>query len=46
MFPIFQRKPQISILYISSRRITHNGISISLNTTYTNINGHEIFLVL
>ena len=41
MFPIFQRKPQISILCISSRRITRNGISISLNTTYTNINGHE-----
>jgi hypothetical protein len=41
MFPIFQRKPQISILYMSSRRISRNGISISLNTTYTNINGHE-----
>ena len=41
MFPIFQRKPQISILCMSSRRITRNGISISLNTTYTNINGHE-----
>ncbi len=26
---------------MSSRRITRNGISISLNTTYTNINGHE-----
>ena len=41
MFPIFQRKPQISILCMTSRRITRNGISISLNTTYTNINGHE-----
>jgi len=41
MFPIFQRKPQISLLCMSSRRITRNGIFISLNTTYTNINGHE-----
>ena len=41
MFPTSQRKPQISILYMSSRRISRNGISISLNTTYTNINGHE-----
>ena len=41
MFPIFQRKPQISILCMTSRRITRNGVSISLNTTYTNINGHE-----
>ena len=41
MFPTSQRKSQISILYMSSRRISRNGISISLNTTYTNINGHE-----
>ena len=36
---MFQRKPQFGILCISSRRISRNGVSISLNTTYTNLNG-------
>ena len=36
---MFQRKPQFGILCISSRRISCNGVSISLNTTYTNLNG-------
>ena len=36
---MFQRKPQFGILCISSRRISRNGVSINLNTTYTNLNG-------
>ena len=38
---MFQRKPQFAIFCMSSRRISHNGMSIGLNTTYTNINGVE-----
>jgi hypothetical protein len=38
---MFQRKPQFGILCISSRRISRNGVSINLNTTYTNLNGVE-----
>ena len=38
---MFQRKPQIAILCMSSRRISRNGVSIGLNATYTNINGVE-----
>ena len=36
---MFQRKHQFGILCMSSRRISRNGVSISLNTTYTNLNG-------
>ena len=36
---MFQRKHQFGILCMSSRRISGNGVSISLNTTYTNLNG-------
>ena len=36
---MFQRKPQFGILCMSSRRISRNGVSISLNSTYTNLNG-------
>jgi len=36
---MFQRKPQFGIFCMSCRRISRNGESISLNTTYTNING-------
>ena len=36
---MFQRKHQFDILCMSSRRISRNGVSISLNTTYTNLNG-------
>ena len=36
---MFQRKHQFGILCMSSRRISRNGVSINLNTTYTNLNG-------
>lgn len=36
---MFQRKHQFGILCMSSRRISRNGVSISLNTTYSNLNG-------
>ena len=36
---MFQRKNQFGILCMSSRRISRNGVSISLNTTYSNLNG-------
>ena len=36
---MFQRKLQFGVLCMSSRRISRNGVSISLNTTYTNLNG-------
>ena len=36
---MFQRKPQFGIFCMSCRRISRNGEFISLNTTYTNING-------
>lgn len=38
---MFQRKPQFAIFCMSSRRISRNGMTIGLNTTYTNINGVE-----
>ena len=36
---MFQRKHQFGILCMSSTRISRNGVSINLNTTYTNLNG-------
>lgn len=36
---MFQRSSQFGIFCMSSRRISRNGVSICLNTTYTNING-------
>lgn len=36
---MFQRKHQFGILCMSSRTISRNGVSINLNTTYTNLNG-------
>lgn len=38
---MFNRKPNFAIFCMSSRRISRNGISIGLNSTYTNINGIE-----
>lgn len=38
---MIQRKPQFALFCMSSRRISRNGMSICLNTTYTNINGYE-----
>ena len=35
---MFQRKHQFGILCMSSRRISRNRVSISLNITYTNLN--------
>ena len=36
---MFQRGSQFGIFCMSSRRISRNGVSICLNSTYTNING-------
>ena len=44
---MFRSKPQFAIFCMRSSRISRNGMSVCLNTTYTNINGIEnMFLTI